>query len=88
MSEYGRYTIATFEEEDVTFRLDDGDEVNKNILDYINEHDLMETVVMIAVEEMRDWFDYTAMDAMWDALDEGLKYAIGEDKLKELREEE
>ena len=71
-----KYVWGTFEECDVVDRLD-GDCMYEDILDYIKDNDLMDDVIMYAVDYMRDWFDWTCGDAMWDALDEGVKKATG-----------
>ncbi len=71
-----KYVFGTFEECDVTERLD-GAEFCGELLDYIRENDLMDEIVMWAVNDLRDWVDWTAGDAMWDALDVGVFKATG-----------
>ena len=71
-----KYVWGTFEECDVVGRLDN-DCMCEDILDYIKDNDLMDDVIMYAVDYMRDWFDWTCGDAMWDALDEGVNKATG-----------
>lgn len=71
-----KYVWGTFEESDVVYRLED-DCMTEDILDYIKDNDLMDDVIMHAVEYMRDWFDWSCGDAMWDALNEGVKKATG-----------
>ena len=75
------YVVATFEPEDVEYRIE-----NKKLLDYINEHDLMSDIVAEAVNWLREWLDFNHRDEWQDALDDALEHVIGNDKLDELEE--
>ena len=74
--------IATFDEEDVVWDLED----DEKLLAYIEEHGMMDDVVLLAVNGMRDWYDYASGDARYDVLMSALERLLGKEKLNELRE--
>jgi len=71
-----KYVFGTFEELDVTERLEN-DDVYEKLLGHIEENGLMDEIIMHAVDDLRDWVEWTAGDAMWDALDVGVFKATG-----------
>ena len=71
-----KYVFGTFEEYDVEYRLNDGEFFEK-LLNHIKKNDLMDDIIMYAVDDLRDWIEWTAGDAMWDALDVGVYKATG-----------
>jgi len=77
------YTIATFENEDIEYRLEAD---YQPILDYLRENDLMDDVVLEAVDWLRAWYDDVAGDAVYDALWDSLKRVLGKEKLRELQD--
>ena len=75
------YVVGTFEPIDVEARL--GDEY-RGVLDYIEDNDLMDIVVLSTVSMMRDWYDEVYGDAASEFLREALRRHVGEEKLEEL----
>ena len=70
-----KYVIGTFEECDVTGRLDR--KSFGKLRAHIDENGLMDEIIVHAAEDMREWVYWTAGDAMWDALDLGVFKATG-----------
>lgn len=66
-----KYVFGTFEECDVDERVTD------NLRKCIEDNGLMDEIIMYAVEDMRDWLDWTAGDAFWDALDAAVTKVTG-----------
>lgn len=71
-----KYVFGTFEECDVECRLNEGEFYGK-LLNHIKENGLMDDIIMYAVDDLRDWVDWTAGDEMWDALDVGIYKTTG-----------
>lgn len=67
-----KYVFGTFEEYDVEYRIED-----EVLFNHIKENNLMDDIIMYAVDDLRDWIEWTAGDAMWDALDVGVYKATG-----------
>ena len=71
------YIVGEFIEEDVE------DRVEKPVYDYLVENDLLDEVILHAVDWLRGWSDdYT--DKEYEAIESALKKVIGERKLGEL----
>jgi len=71
-----KYVFGWFEEYDLTERLE-GDCVYEDALDYIKENELIDEVIMWAVEWLRDWMDFNFGDNYWDAIDYAVEKATG-----------
>ncbi len=71
-----RYVFGYFEENDVIDRLQ-GDCAYEDALDYIRDNDLMDEVIMWAVDWLRDYMDFSFGDTYWDALDYAVEKATG-----------
>lgn len=81
-----KYVFGTFEDCDIECRLGDDGAYGK-LLAHIKEHDLMDAIIEYAVEDMRDWVDWNAGDAMWDALELAVRKVTGRN-LNEWEEED
>jgi len=71
--------VATFEEYDVEWRVD-----CDKVLEYIKENDLMDLVVAVGVDYMRDWYDNASGDAVWEATRYALRRVVGSKRIDEL----
>ena len=74
-----KYVCATFEDCDLEER------VEKEIIDYLRENDLFDTVVEEAAEWLREYFAYET-DPYWEAIRDSLEKVVGREKLSELDE--
>lgn len=71
-----KYVFGYFDENDVTERLQ-GDCGYEDALDYIKDNDLMDEVIMLAVDWLRDCMDYGFSDNYWDALEHAVEKVTG-----------
>ncbi|MBQ9000475.1 MAG: hypothetical protein IJ087_01325 [Eggerthellaceae bacterium] len=75
--------VATFDEEELFMRLEDGCE--GKLAEYIREHGLADIIVLSAVGWLRDWYDDFG-DKEWCAMEHAMERHIGKEKFEELRE--